>query len=327
MTTYEENVHHTSFAGKPVVNVPYEHDEDGLSRMWTVDDDYQEPERDSAGDVAWRLASWYDGPTFDDLFANFLEKVETAEVTHLVIGNWGASYDSHYTYPLDLLTPAADRLPRLRAVFLGDILGEEMEISWIEHGDLTPLFTAFPGLEHVEVRGGQDLTLEPIRSERLRTLRFESGGLPAGVVRSVGASDLPALAHLDLWLGTANYGGDATVADLADVLSGERLPALRQLGLQDSEIQDEIAAAVSAAPIVPRLESLSLALGVLTDRGGESLLAGQPLTHLKRLDLHHHFLTDPMMERLRAALPGVELDLDEQKDAQDEDDFFIAVSE
>ena len=279
-----------------------------------------------AADAAWFVGTSFDEEDFADVFARFLQSVDTTEVTALIIGYWGASYDDGAADPVALLTAAAASFPKLRALFLGDITGEESEISWIEHSDITPLFTAFPGLERFEVRGSQDLVLDPVESDELKVLRFESGGLPARVVRAVGASELPNLEHLDLWLGEDNYGGDATVADLAPFLSGERLPALRHLGLEDSEIQDEISAAVAGAPVVARLESLSLAMGILTDRGAEALLAGQPLTHLRRLDLHHHFLSDAMMERVKAALPGVEVDLGDQE-KPDGDWHYIAVSE
>jgi hypothetical protein len=225
-----------------------------------------------------------------------------------------------------VLCGAADRLPRLRALFLGDIVIEEAEISWIEQSDITPLLSAFPLLERLEVRGAQGLELDAFSSETLRVLRFESGGLPSAVVRAVAASDLPALERLDLWLGVENYGGDATVADLTPIFDGERLPALRHLGLEDSEIQDEIAAAVASAPVVARLESLSLAMGTLTDAGAEALLSGRPLTHLRSLDLHHHYLTDRMVKRVRAALPGAEVDLDGQEEPE-EDWRYVAVSE
>ncbi|ONH28640.1 STM4015 family protein [Pseudofrankia asymbiotica] len=318
------NEHLTEFAGKPVANFRHEHDGE------SSDDHYGSGSSDvppSAGDVAWRLGTWFDGPDFGDVFRKFLEEVETAEVTHLIIGYWGASYDKgSVPDPVELLVGAANRLPVLRAVFLGDIVMEEAEISWIEQSDVTRLFDAYPGLEHLEVRGGQGLVLRPLRSHTLRTLRLESGGLPAAVVRAVGDSDLPALEHLDLWLGTGNYGGDATTADLAGILGGERLPALRHLGLEDAEIEDEVASAVAGAPIVARLTSLSLAMGTLTDRGAESLISGQPLTHLARLDLHHHFLTDPTMDRVRSALPGVEVNLDE-RESSDSDWLYVAVSE
>ncbi|SFQ10548.1 MULTISPECIES: STM4015 family protein [Actinomadura] len=279
-----------------------------------------------AGEVAWFVGTSFDEEGFGDVFARFLKTVDTTEITALIIGYWGASYDDGVADPVALLTEAAASFPKLRALFLGDITGEEAEISWIEHSDITPLFAAFPGLERFDVRGSQGLVLEPVGSERLKVLRFESGGLPATIVRAVAASDLPNLEHLDLWLGEDGYGGDTTVADLAPLLSGERLPALRHLGLEDSEIEDEIAAAVAGAPVVARLESLSLAMGILTDQGGEALLSGQPLTHLRRLDLHHHFLSDAMVERVRTALPGVEVDLDHQE-TNDTDWHYIAVSE
>nr|WP_034263025.1 hypothetical protein [Actinospica robiniae] len=80
------------------------------------------------------------------------------------------------------------------------------------------------------------------------------------------------------------------------------------------------------------LETLDLSLGTLGDEGAASLLAGQPLTHLAKLDLHHHFMSDAMMQRLRAALPGVDLDLSEQEEPEEWDDDeppmrYIAVSE
>ncbi|WP_026404957.1 STM4015 family protein [Actinomadura rifamycini] len=278
------------------------------------------------GDAAWGLypaqRGWrsYDaGASLDWL----LDNVDTARVTHLVSGWW------HRPSAARQLAEKADAFPRLRALYLGDI--PEQEISWIDHGDIAPFFRAFPELERLEVRGVGHLN-EPVRSTSLRVLRFESGGLPAGVVRSVGECDLPNLEHLDLWLGTPDYGGDASVDDLAPILSGERLPALRHLGLEDSEMQDEVAEAVASAPVVARLESLSLAMGTLSDRGAEALLAGQPLTHLRKLDLHHHFLSAAMMERLTAELPDVDVDLrlpeDETLDeAWPPDGFYIAVSE
>ncbi|RJL30151.1 leucine-rich repeat domain-containing protein, partial [Bailinhaonella thermotolerans] len=88
-----------------------------------------------------------------------------------------------------------------------------------------------------------------------------------------------------------------------------------------------IAAAVAAAPVVSRLETLSLGLGLLGDEGAEALLSGQPLTHLARLDLAHHFLTGPMMDRVRRALPGTEVDLSDQEDPEPDGWRYVAVSE
>ncbi|GAA3446084.1 STM4015 family protein [Planomonospora venezuelensis] len=299
-----------TYAGLPIVPAPEEEGE----------------EIPAADRVAWRLSvPSYEDELFEDCLAGFLQRVDGAAVRALIIGEWAdASGDDGSV--VQVLVDNADRFPELRSVFLGAMTREECEISWIQQGDVTPLLEAFPLLERLEVRGGSGLELRRVRHGNLRVLRFETGGLPAAVVRGVGACDLPALEYLEMWLGVSWYGGDATVADLEPILSGERLPALRHLGLQDSEFQDEIAAAVASAPVVARLESLALSMGALGDTGAEALLSGQPLTHLKRLDLHHHYLSDAMMDRVREALPGAEIDLSGQETGT-EHERYVAVSE
>ncbi|GAA2584480.1 STM4015 family protein [Actinomadura fulvescens] len=303
---------------------------DGLP-VFTFDWD-TEGELPDAAEVAWAVRGDWGEPAFPEVFERFVASVDTTKVTSLVIGFWG------YEEPAaaKALITHARRFPSLRALFLGDILDEEYHLSWIGHGDITPVLQAFPGLERVEVRGGgapdQSLELSPFSSETLRVLRFESGGLPASVVQAVGASDLPALEHLDLWLGIRQYGGDATVDDLAPILSGERLPSLRHLGLRNSELQDEIAEAVASAPVVAWLTSLSLSLGTLTDRGVEALLSGQPLTHLATLDVDYAFLSKPMLDRLRSALSDVDVKAaDALREAEWSDEwdagFYVAATE
>ena len=90
-----------------------------------------------------------------------------------------------------------------------------------------------------------------------------------------------------------------------------------------------VAAALASAPIGARLEVLDLSRGMLTDVGATALLTGQPLTPLRKLDLHHHFLSEPVMERIHAELTaaGVEVDLEDGGDPEDEEDRYIAVSE
>jgi hypothetical protein len=269
------------------------------------------------GDAAWGIyhhvhdnGVW--GAEVPENFDRFLREVDTTQVTHLVIGFWG--FDCSEFDPVERLVDAADRLPRLRALFLGDIRDWDLHLSWIKHTDVSPLFEAFPELEHFEVRGSDGLSFAPLGGDagaRLRTLRFEAVMLPAGLVRSVADSDLPGLRHLDLWMGDGQMDGFASADDLAPILAGERLPALRRLGLENAAAHDRIAEAVADAPVVARLESLSLALGTLTDAGAEALLSGRPLGHLAELDLHHHYLTEEMGARVRDALPGVRVNLDD----------------
>jgi hypothetical protein len=283
---------------------------------------------------AWRLeVGEYRGMPYPARFDAFLHAVDTTRISAFIIGNW-ITDDDHDRDAADVFAPliaAADRFPNLRHLFLGDIVAEQNEISWIHQSDLTPLLRAFPKLLTFGVRGSENLGWEQRAYPELRELTFQSGGLPPEVVRAVAGSEFPELTDLELYLGDEEYFGGSEIADLAGILAGAGLPKLRYLGLRDAENADEVAAAVAHAPIVARLEVLDLSLGTLGDEGAAALLAGQPLTHLKKLDLHHHFISEPMQERLREALPGVELDLSGQEEPDDWDDGeehrFVAVAE
>lgn len=299
--------HLEEFGGLPVFDFPERLDDPAHAGV-SVD----HPEADT---VAWRLAvDWDSEVPWVDEFDRFLETVDSTRVRALVVGTWvhgeGDGFDP-IDRVLEKLVSARDRFPALRSVFLGDITQEENEISWITQGRVTDLLDAYPELTEFAVRGSVDLRFPAVRHERLEKFTIQTGGLPAEVVRGVAASDLPALTHLELWLGTPNYDGDTEIADLAPILIGERLPRLRHLALRNSEIQDEVCAALAAAPVVARLESLDVSMGILTDAGAAALLAGQPLNHLKRLDMHYNYLSPEMCARLSATLsPEVELDLD-----------------
>ncbi|MGY1495393.1 STM4015 family protein [Streptomyces sp. QTS52] len=286
--------------------------------------------------VAWRIAvdSYDSKEQWEQAFARFLETVDTRHVRALIVGAWSDVYESGPEAVIGALVAARGQLPALRGLFLADIVMEESEISWINQGDVTPLLEAFPGLEEFGVRGGNELVFTAVRHERLRRLTVETGGMPVEVVRGIAGSDLPALVELDLWLGTSEYGGDADVADLEPFFAGTRLPSLTRLALRNSEIQDAICTALASAPVVARLEVLDVSMGVLTDDGATALLTGQPLTHLKKLDLHHNYLSEAMRTRLLETLEpaGVEVDADRDDADSDEDDDgtvwrFVSVGE
>ncbi|MEV6434613.1 STM4015 family protein [Streptomyces anulatus] len=270
----------------------------------------------AADTVAWRVSvdPYDDDRPWEEEFADFLDKVDPSCVRALIIGQWGEAYEENSSVPIDLVIAAADRLTSLEAVFVGDLEAEQAEITWIQQSDVTALLTAFPALAELGARGGSDLVFPPTKHERLRALTIQAGGLPSEVVRGVLDSELPALERLDLWLGVSAYEGDTNVAGLAPLLSGTRFPRLNHLGVRNSEVQNEIASAVASAPVVAQLRALDLSNGTLGDEGAAALLEGQPLTHLELLDLHHHFLTDAMAERVRSALEphGVRVDLSEK---------------
>jgi len=309
--------HITNFAGKPV-------------KDWEAQSGIQDPE---GACYALRLSyeEAEEGRRWTDKFAAFLDDSSSNRVSGIVIGDWGvlsSATDETSAPVVEALVAARDRLPNLRAIFFGDIIGEECEISWIRQSDISPLFTAYPQLEHFCVRGADGLSLGALKHDRLKSLIIQSGGLGVNVVREVAAADLPELEHLELWLGEENYGGDATVADLAPILDGGLFPKLKYLGLRDSEIADEIARAVATAPVVERIRVLDLSLGALTDEGAAALLAGPAIARLEKLDVHHHFCSEEMTAKLQSL--GVEVDASEREKPDvygDEVWRYVAVGE
>ncbi|MCC6540439.1 MAG: STM4015 family protein [Bryobacterales bacterium] len=258
-------------------------------------------------------------------FAELLARPEARQLETLVVGHWQPDGGSESGELLKQLLAARDRLPNLKALFLADVLQEECEISWIQHDDPAPLLEAFPHLTAFGCRGGID-TWTPVRHENVRRLQIETGGLPAAVARGVMASYLPALEHLELWLGDEGYGSTVTVADLEPLLSGRLYPRLRVLALSDSYFQDDVAVAVARSPLAERIKVLDLSKGTLSDKGANALLESPALRRLESLDLHHHYLSAEMEEEMRAVF-GERVNLADRQDGEDEEDRYVAVSE
>ncbi|HNC46778.1 MAG TPA: hypothetical protein PLU80_21590, partial [Acidobacteriota bacterium] len=147
----------------------------------------------------------------------------------------------------------------------------------------------------------------------------------ASVVRAVTAADFPELEHLELWLGTENYGATTEPVDLAPLFSGRLFPKLKYLGLRNSDFSDLIATAMADSPLLERLETLDLSLGTLGDEGAEALLKSPATAKLRFLDLHHHYCSDEMMEKLKAL--GIKVDLSDAQGECDQDDRYVEVGE
>lgn len=264
---------------------------------------------------------------------HFLGTAEAVAAIGLVIGNWGGDDSSdNPTEIINILVENKDRLPKLVALYFGDIVSEENEISWIHQSDLSPLLEAFPRLQLLRARGGTDLSFSKPSHPTLRALALETGGLSVDVVRSICTSDFPNLEHLELWLGTDEYGGDSTVQDLQPILSGKLFPKLKYLGLRNCQYADEIAGVVVNSPIIERIETLDLSLGVITDVGAKALLNIPQSGSLKKVNLHHNFISAKLAKELKAL--KVTFDTSKDKSSGDEDEDagedewrFVAVGE
>lgn len=285
-----------------------------------------DPEKPARSDVAYRFRSDWEEDRLLPNLSRFLASEAAAGTEALVIGAWQGD-DSQKTPDevIRKLVAGRERLPRLAALYLGDITSEENEMSWIQQTDLSPLLEAFPSLQLLRSRGGEGLKLGKPVHGRLRGLALETGGMDVSVVRSVGGSDFPNLEYLELWLGTDQYGGTTRVEDLQPILSGRLFPKLKYLGLRNSEIADAIAAVAVHSPIVERLETLDLSLGVLTDEGARALLKLKSPT-LKKLNLHYNYIGSDLLRQL-SALP-LTVDASRPSDMEEEEEWrFVAVGE
>jgi len=256
---------------------------------------------------AWRLGSNYDDyeVDFDAQLASLMVDARLSELEVLVIGPWSQEmYDDDGAAVAEALVEHAAQLGALVGLFFGDITYEFSEISWIHQSDLGPMVNALPGLREFVARGGEGLRLEGLRAPSLEKLTVQTGGMSAEVVQDIVQAHLPNLVELELWLGTEDYGGSSSVADLQPLLSGKAFPGLKALGLKNCEHADQIAEAVVTAPVTERLERLDMSMGSLSDEGAEHLLGSPSIAKLRTLDVSDNYLSSAMGERLAAHVSG-----------------------
>jgi hypothetical protein len=311
------NEHETQFYGLPVVNFnPELGIENPTIQVYRIN--YHFIEYNSVQDLEVIL----DNVILED----FLNDPHVNEVPALIIGYWNKAYE--IGGPEDLLQQLIeqrDKLPNLKALFVGDMTSEEREISWIIQTDYAPLLNAFPQLEELRVRGSSYLQFSQLRHNRLKRLIIESGGLGSSVIESVINAKLPALEHLELWLGDEMYGFNEDLNTIKALLDIGKYPKLRYLGLRDSQIADEIAIEIANAPHLKQLEVIDLSMGTLSDKGAQALLNCDNIKALKKLDLHFHYLSTEMMEKLEGL--GIEVDISDQQQEDENGDRYVAVSE
>nr|WP_067599316.1 STM4015 family protein [Nocardiopsis listeri] len=327
--------HLTEFGGLPVFDYASPEELSSSTPRYEqdqVDADAQNAALRTPDAYAWRfqVESFDPEEEFADHFGSFVAATDTSAVKAIVIGAAGDSeLDEPGAPARDALLEHADRFTGLRSLFIGDLISEEAELSWIHQPDLAPVLAAYPNLTEFAVRGtgdpylnpGSHLGLDIGRHDALRTLTVQTGGLPARVARGIDGSDLPELEHLELWLGVGQYRGDTYPQDLSRTLSGEAFPRLLHLGLRNAENTDLWVRALAEAPVVGRLRSLDLSMGTLTDEGAEVLMGAPAFRDLARLDLSHHYMSEDMERRVREVFAEADVDLSAQERQVEENDW------
>lgn len=185
-------------------------------------------------------------------------------------------------------------LEHLERLFIGDFHAEEQEISWVGHGDLSPLWAVTPKLTSLRLRGAA-IQLGEFEHPTLARLEIETGGLPHASVVSLATAKLPELTHMEVWFGRTDYGGTTDIDALRPIFTSKTLPKLRHLGLQNAEMQDQIAIELATSPLLAQVESVDLSMGTMREPGAQAILANAArFKHLKSLKLENNYIPDEL---------------------------------
>ncbi|NME69445.1 STM4015 family protein [Flammeovirga aprica] len=269
--------------------------------------------------------------TFIDLIDAFLDDPKLKDVVGLCIGAWPCAYDSSCDSIIKKIIEEKEKLQQLEAIFVGDMDYEECEISWIQQTNLNSIFTHFPNLKMLQIRGSEGLELGKINHQNLETLVLHSGGLPKNVLHDISNANLPKLKHLELWLGTSDYGfGGDVKTDVAPLLEDGKFPSLFHLGLQNAENAVDVVQLIAKTPLQKTILSLDLSMGTLVDKDAAPLLDAPCMPQLCYLNLNSNFLTTEIGQQIKGKFPHIELKTGEQKVAEvygDEVYRYVDVSE
>ena len=222
----------------------------------------------------------------------------------------------------------AETPPPLRSLTIGDCYPPEADLSWLSIGDCSGIFSVFPQLEYFRTRGS-GVRFDRLRHANLKALTVESGGLESDAVVSIANARLPALESLEVWFGSAEYGADSDISMLEPLLRGKGFPALKHLGLMNSEFEDEIVQALAGAPILKQLKTLDLSMGTMSDTGATVLLehAGA-FQHLEHIDLEQNFIGEQTARKLRKLFKSISVKhQSEPYDWDDEPHYYVSASE
>jgi hypothetical protein len=276
---------------------------------------------------ALRVQKWGDEGIQDKLEA-LLSDPKIYELEALIFGMWHSDVfetDSSGNI-IKFLVDAKDKLCNLKAIFIGDVTDRECMISTMGHTNMSPILQAYPNLEVLKIRGAKSGNLfSPTHHDKLKALIIETGGLAQDILLQIYSLQLPALEHLELWLGSHDYGCNCSVEDLIPILYGNLFPNLVYLGLRNNEFSNEIVNEIITAKILEKIKVLDLSLGTLTDEGAENLLDSPLINKLDILNVSDTYVTGDILYLLWQM--DVDVIGNSNRDYDYEDERYCSVTE
>jgi hypothetical protein len=234
---------------------------------------------------------WYSANrvSIQDRWYALLQDPRANEVEALVFGYGICGFDY-----IRFLVENHQWFDSLKALFLGDIEDREQMISELSFGkDISQILSVYPDLEILQIRCGgysDSLYFSEWWHDRLKTLRIESGGLNRNAIIGLCQLDLPALEYLELWTGSEEYGSTSSVEDLIPILSGEKFPKLKFLGIKNCEYTNEVVSELVKSPLLESTIELDLSMGTLDMEGFSTLIRCPRINDLDKINLTRNFL-------------------------------------
>lgn len=276
--------------------------------------------------VDWEAAEA--GQTMLSMLQSLAAHPKASAVEALIIGVWEEAYETSAQVFIDFLVEHGDTFANLKALFVGEMIGEENEVSWIQQGNYNDIFATFKQLTHLQIRGSEGLSLGQVNHDKLQTVILETGGLPSKVLEQLAQGSLPELTRLDLWLGTDDYGFDGELKHIEPFVDQSKFPKVTQLALCNSDLQDDICALVVNSDICGQLTKLDLSKGVMSDAGARLLFDNQDKLAKINLDVEDNFISEEMCEQLEASTLIVQIGDQEDEDEDDGEVYrYVSVGE
>lgn len=238
-----------------------------------------------------RLAVTYDNQQkwSDQSILETYLNLESAKFTrYLTLGLMSYEGDNSYNDMLYTLSKTK-KIPHLEGLFVGNFESDECEISWSHLGDAGPLTKSFPKLKTLILRGG-DIELSCLEAPELRRLVMITGGLPKEALKGLKKPNCPKLEHLEIYVGTEDYGRTCEPKDFEFLENKENFKNLKYLGIKNAQNAKNIIKKIMHFDLLQQLETLDFSMGTLSDKEADLFLENKNLfKKLKLLDLSNNF--------------------------------------
>ena len=206
--------------------------------------------------------------------------------------------------------------------------------------NLRPVLTGsvFPKLEVLALRNAQITDEIAIALSSAEAADASSITVPGNTFVLTGALNQMTRSEAKEKLETLGATVSSTVSKTTNYLiagekAGSKMEKAKALGvavLSEADMMtllgestDDVSDATGS--ILDRIRVLDLSMGTLSDRGAEALLNNSKIKQLEALDVHHHYMSDAWVEKLKS-LP-IDVDTSDQQVDDDPEYRYPAVTE